>query len=241
MNPELSDYGFTSTEISVPHFFGTRGLPNGMENYIQLGEVTSGPPSFPLVATLNQTHSNDITVFDCPVEQGVLHPNEGDALVTNQPDVLLVVRTADCVPVLLVDHDAKVIGAIHAGWRGAVGGIVTRTIQTCVKRLGANLRHMHVVIGPSIGPCCYEVDAQVIEPLHRQYPDWQGVLQETKAGKGMLDLKRLLWHQILASGVLEYQVDRLEHCTRCCDDLFFSYRREGRVNGTMKSGIMLRS
>jgi hypothetical protein len=59
------------------------------------------------------------------------------------------------------------------------------------------------------------------------------------AGKGMLDLKKLIWHQILASGVPEHQVERLEHCTRCREDLFFSYRREGKVNGTMMSGIML--
>ena len=75
--------------------------------------------------------------------------------------------------------------------------------------------------------CCYEVDAQVIEPLQTSYPDWLGVLQEISPDKGMLDLKKLIWHQILASGVPEHQVERIEFCTRCRDDLFFSYRREG--------------
>lgn len=164
---------------------------------------------------------------------------DGDALVTNQPQLLLIIRTADCVPVLLVDEKVGVIGAMHVGWRGAVGDIVPKAIQVCVEQFGSDVAHMHVAIGPSIGPCCYEVDEQVIEPLQAGYPDWLGVLQEVKGSKGKLDLKKLIWHQILASGIPEHQVERMEYCTSCRDDLFFSYRREGKVNGTMISGIML--
>jgi len=239
VNPVLSDCGFTSEVIPVRHFFGTRQLPAGLQDAIQLGEVTTGPPTFPFIASLKQIHSTRVAVFDSPVKAGVMSQGEGDALVTNRPQFLLVVRTADCVPVLLIDHKTGVIGAIHAGWRGAIGGIVSKTIQTCVEQFGSNVAHMHMAIGPSIGPCCYEIDAPVIEPLQTCYPDWLGVLQETTEGKGMLDLKKLIWHQILASGIPEHQVERIEECTRCRDDLFFSYRREGKVNGTMMSGIIL--
>jgi len=239
VNPVLSDDGFTSEVISLPHFFGTRQLPPELKSFIRVGEVTVGPPSFPFLASLKQIHSIRVVVFDSPVKSGMIPDGEADALVTNQPNLLLVVRTADCVPVLLVDSKIGAIGAVHAGWRGAVGGIVPRTIQTCVEQFGSDVADLHVAIGPSIGPCCYEVDAPVIEPLHAGYPDWQGVLQETSAGKGMLDLKRLLWHQILSSGIPEAQVERMEYCTRCREDLFFSYRREGAVIGTMMSGIML--
>lgn len=235
----LSDCGFTSEVIPVRHFFGTRQLPAGLDASIQIGAITTGPPSFPSIASLKQIHSTQVMVFDRPVKTGVLTQGEGDALVTNQRQVLLVVRTADCVPVLLVDNEIGVIGAIHAGWRGAVGGIVPKTIQTCVEQFGSDVANMYVAIGPSIGLCCYEVDVPVIEPLRRHYPDWVGVFEETTVGKGMLDLKQLIWHQILASGIPEHQVERIEHCTRCRDDLFFSYRREGKVNGTMMSGIML--
>jgi len=239
VNPVLLDCGFTSEVIPIRHFFGTRQVPVALQTAIRLGEVTTGPPSFPLVASLNQIHSTRVVVFDGPVKAEVISQGEGDALVTNQTQFLLVVRTADCVPVLLVDQKTGVIGAIHAGWRGAVGGIVPKTIQTCVEQFGSNVAHMHVAIGPSIGPCCYEIDAQVVEPLQTRYPDWIGVLQETKEGKAMLDLKKLIWHQILASGIPEQQVEQIEECTHCRDDLFFSYRREGKVNGTMMSGIML--
>ena len=239
VNPALSECGFTSEVIPIRHFFGTRQVPVGLQRSIQLGEVTTGPPSFPFIASLKQIHSTRVVVFDGPVKIGMMTEGEADALVTNQPNLLLVVRTADCVPVLLVDHKAGVIGAIHAGWRGAVGGIVPTTIQACVEQCGSDVAHMHVAIGPSISPCCYEVDAQVIDPLQAGYPDWLGVLQETKGDKGMLDLKKLIWHQILASGIPEEQVERMEQCTSCREDLFFSYRREGKVNGTMLSGIML--
>ncbi len=239
MNPVLSDVGFTSEVIPIRHFFGTRQLPEGLQASIQLGGVTSGPSAFPFIASLKQIHSTRVVVFDGPVRAEMLSQGEGDAMVTNQSQFLLVVRTADCVPVLLLDQRAGIIGAIHAGWRGAVGGIVSKTLQTCVGHFGSDVADMHVAIGPSIGPCCYEVDAQVIDPLQADYPDWQGVLQDTTDGKGMLDLKKLIWHQVLASGIPEHQVERIEECTHCRDDLFYSYRREGRVNGTMMSGIML--
>jgi len=239
VNPVLPDCGFTSDVISIRHFFGTRQMPSQLHPSIKLGEVTTGPPSFPFIASLKQIHSTRVVVFDSPARPQVMSEGEGDALVTNQPEFLLVVRTADCVPVLLVDSKVGVIGAIHAGWRGAVGGIVPKTIQTCVEQFGAEVADMYVAIGPSIGPCCYEVDAQVIRPLQAGYPDWLGVLQETESVRGMLDLKKLIWHQTLASGIPEHQVERMEYCTHCREDLFFSYRREGKVNGTMLSGIML--
>jgi polyphenol oxidase len=150
-----------------------------------------------------------------------------------------VVRTADCVPVLFIEKAVGVIGAIHAGWRGAVAGIVFETIRACVEEFGAKAERMHVAIGPSIGPCCYEVDKPVIEPLRTRYPEWPEVLRETTEGKGVLDLKQLIYHQICAHGISEHQIGRLDQCTQCRADLFYSYRREGQVNGTMFSGIML--
>ncbi len=239
MNAVLAQFGFTSDVISAHHFFGTRQIPEHLQASIQLGEVTPGPLSIPFIGSLKQIHSTRVVVFDSPVQPGVMSEGEGDALVTNQAGLLLVVRTADCVPVLFVDNKVGVVGAIHAGWRGAVGGIVPQAVQACVDQFGSEVAHIHVAIGPSIGPCCYEVDGPVITQLRAGYPDWLGVLQETEPDKGMLDLKELIWHQILASGIREDQVEQMEHCTRCEEDLFFSYRREGKVIGTMMSGIML--
>ncbi|WP_342347967.1 peptidoglycan editing factor PgeF [uncultured Nitrospira sp.] len=235
----VSDDGFTSHVIPVRHFFGTRSMPAGLHAHIQLGHMVNGPKEFPAIVALKQIHSTRVVVIHTHRGLGALEQTEGDALVTNQPETLVVVRTADCVPVLLVEKTRGVVAAIHAGWRGAVAGIVAETIRACVDEFGAKPEHMHLAIGPSIGPCCYEVDEQVLNPLRSRYPIWPGVLQETKEGKGVLDLKQLIYHQIRAGGVPDSQIGRVDHCTHCRDDLFYSYRREGQVNGTMCSGIIL--
>lgn len=235
----VSDDGLTSDVIPVRHFFGTRDTPVGLHAHMQLGHITSGHQEFPSIVALKQIHSTRVVVIHTERGLGALEQTEGDALVTNQPETLVVVRTADCVPVLLVEKTRGVVGAIHAGWRGAVAGIVAETIRACVDEFGAKPEHMHVAIGPSIGPCCYEVDEQVMNPLRSRYPAWPGVLQETTEGKGVLDLKLLIHHQIRASGVPDSQIGRVDHCTHCRSDLFYSYRREGQVIGTMCSGIML--
>lgn len=235
----VTDDGLTSEVIPVRHFFGTRNTPAGLPAHIQLGHITSGPQEFPAMVALKQIHSTRVVVIHTDRGLGPLEQTEGDALVTDQPETLVVVRTADCVPVLLVDKTRGVVGAIHAGWRGAVAGIVAETIRACVEEFGAKPEQMQMAIGPSIGPCCYEVDEQVMNPLRSRYPAWPGVLRETTEGKGVLDLKQLIHHQIRASGVPDSQIGRVDHCTHCRSDLFYSYRREGQVNGTMCSGIIL--
>ncbi len=235
----LAESGLTSDTIPVRHFFGTRIGPVGLNAHIQLGQVTGGHPEFPCIVALKQIHSTRVVMINSHREPGALEQTEGDALVTNQPQTLIVVRTADCVPVLLVDKATGVVGAIHAGWRGTVDGIVSKTIRACVEAFGANAEQMHLAIGPSIGPCCYEVDEPVIGPLRTRYPEWPGVLHQTTEGKGVLDLKQLIYHQIRACGIPDDQIGRLDHCTHCRSDLFYSYRRDGQVIGTMFSGIML--
>ena len=233
------DCGFTSEVIPICHFFGTRQVPVGLQASIHLGEVTTGPSSFPFIASLKQIHSTRVAVFDSPVKAEVMAQGEGDALVTNQPQLLLVVRTADCVPVLLVDHKIGVIGAIHAGWRGAVGGIVPKPFRYAWNTLAQMRPTCMWLLVLRSAPVVMKSMPRWLNLCKPGYPDWLGVLQETTEGKAMLDLKKLIWHQILASGISEQQIERIEECTRCRDDLFFSYRREGKVNGTMMSGIML--
>ena len=234
-----ADLGLQSPRFPVPHFFGTRTLPPSVQGRFALGHVTEGPGEAPCLATLKQIHSTKSIILKSPVRPGPLPDQEGDALVTNHPGTLVSVRTADCVPVLLVDEQAGVVAAIHAGWRGAVAGIVPETIAICVTQFQSHPASLKAAVGPSIGPCCYEVDAPVIDPLRARYPDWPGVLEQTSVGKGRLDLKRLIRHQLLEAGLAPACIDTVELCTHCRADLFYSYRREGQVIGTMVSGAML--
>jgi YfiH family protein len=188
---------------------------------------------------VKQVHGTDALVLDRPVLTGSAFAGGWDSLVTNQPGVLLTVRTADCVPVLIHDPVRGVVAAIHAGWRGAVAGVVRRTIGVMRRRFGSEPCDLSVGIGPSVGSCCYEVDEPVLQPLRADFPDWREVVRETGPGKARLDLRELIRRQARALGVDGVRVSLVNVCTVCHPDLFHSYRREGRVNGTMVSGIML--
>ena len=151
----------------------------------------------------------------------------------------VAVRTADCVPVLVHDVRRRVVAAIHAGWRGAVAGIVPKTLMLMQTRFGADLERLHVSIGPSAGVCCYEVDEPVLEEVRSRFAWWEAVLRDHREGKARLDLKALIRRQVQDCGIDSARVTSVNVCTICHEDLFFSYRREGRVIGTMVSAIGL--
>lgn len=229
----------TCHHLSVPHFFGTRYPTEGVEDHIQSGAVTAGTSRYPFIAALRQIHSTRVAVVPQPAVSLSLDPPEGDALLTQHPGILLVVRTADCVPVLFTEMTSNVVGAIHAGWRGTVAGIVEHTFKEAVDRLSVNVSHVRAMIGPSIGPCCYEIDEAVMGPLRQSCGYWEEVLSPSRETHAYLDLKTLIFRKLADVGIPDEHISMIDHCTSCRSDLYYSYRREGRVNGTMMSGIML--
>ncbi|MGB0910116.1 MAG: peptidoglycan editing factor PgeF [Nitrospirales bacterium] len=228
-------------EKGFDHFFGTRQSPAPLINILRVGQVTPVPPDYPHVISLKQVHGKDVAVFDKPVDVATPIPSDGDALVTNQPNVLLVVRTADCVPVLMVDVERRVVAAVHAGWRGAVAGIVPDTLLVLSERFGSIRDQIRVAIGPSIGPCCFEVDEPVLRPLKEQFSFSTDVLKTISSTHAKLDLKALIRYQLTEAGIEADAMRWSQDCTQCDAKRFFSYRREGQVNGTMISGIMMKA
>ena len=233
---------FISSGEGVVHFFGTRTEPTDLFSTVKVGQLTEGTPEFPRIASLKQVHGTDVRVFDRPSQVEAQDLAPGDALVTNQPNLLVLVRTADCVPILVADLKRRVIAAIHAGWRGTLSGIVSKTLSVLQTQFDSRIDDLRVGIGPSIGVCCFEVDGPVLEPLREGVPFWEDVVEKAgSADKGMLNLKKLVARQLAQCGVVENAISQVNSCTKCQPELFFSYRREGRVNGTMMSGIMLNS
>jgi YfiH family protein len=219
---------FAEARDGVCHFFGTR---HGSEK-LMLSEKT-------VVVAVTQVHGTDVLALDRPVTGPEAFNGDWDALITNQPHVLLTIRTADCVPVLVLDPVHRVVAAVHAGWRGAVGGIVGKTFSLMRRRFGSDPQSLRVSIGPSAGPCCYEVDGPVLSRLRKAFADWRSVVRESGKNKAMLDLRALVRCQAEALGVSGEEVHKVSLCTICNPDLFYSYRREGAVKATMVSGIML--
>jgi YfiH family protein len=142
------------------------------------------------------------------------------------------------VPILLHDPIHRIVAAVHSGWRGSVAGIVPKTLTTMQQAFGSQAESIQVAIGPSAGPCCYEVDEPVLIRL-QTYPFWNLVVRETGPGRALLDLREFVRLQASAFGVPQQNMWTVSHCTICQPDLFFSYRREGAVRDTMTSGIML--
>ena len=224
----------------VRHFFGTRGQPSNVRAPFDETSASRREPSgTPLaVVSVKQVHGTDALLVDRPVEAGTTFAGEWDAVITNQPGVLVTVRTADCVPILLHDPIQHVVAAIHSGWRGSVAGIVPKTLMRMQQEFGSHPGSVHVAIGPSAGLCCYEVDDAVLKPL-QSYSFWKSVVRETARGHALLDLREFVRRQTYMAGVPDRNVWTVRHCTICRPELFFSYRREGAVKDTMASGIML--
>jgi len=232
---------FASVRDGVRHFFGTRRHADALTLDVGVPARQSVAQGRGWLLSVKQVHGTNALVVDRPLTESDQFPGEWDALMTDQPGVTVAVRTADCVPVLVHDPRRRVVAAIHAGWRGAVAGIVPKTLTLMADRFGSMGSDLRVSIGPSAGPCCYEVDDPVLDTLRTGLPDWESVVHDYRGHKARLDLKALIRRQVGGAGVSVHAVSVVNLCTICHDQLFYSYRREGRVNGTMVSGITLLS
>ena len=235
--PVITVPAFGSAHDGVRHFFGTREHAPAYETGVPAPAADAGGLAWML--SVKQVHGTDALIVDRPLTGTDRFLGAWDALITDQPGITVVVRTADCVPVLIYDRGRKAVAAVHAGWRGALAGIVPRTIQSMVARFGVQTRNLRVSIGPSAGSCCYEVDQAVLTPLRSSRPDWVSLLRDDRGSKAKLDLKALVRRQTEESGIPVQQITVVNVCTICHPALFHSYRREGRVNGTMLNGITL--
>lgn len=173
---------------------------------------------------------------DRPVFAHQTHGNAvpGDGLVSKARAV--AVLTADCVPVLLADPQAHVCAAVHAGWKGTLGGIVKNAIAAMVKE-NARTERIYAVIGPHIGSCCYTVVKERAERFISTFGTDGSMAFENK-GQWFLDLARCNYHQLIETGVAADHIDAPPTCTYCQTSDFFSYRRDGiRSYGEMMAVI----
>ncbi|MBI4675588.1 MAG: peptidoglycan editing factor PgeF [Chloroflexi bacterium] len=173
-----------------------------------------------------------VTVAECGTRlQGV------DGLITNVPGIPLMLRFADCAPILLYDPTHQAIGIAHAGWRGTVGKVLTNTVNALRDAFDTQPRDLMACIGPSIGPCCYEIGADVVERVHAAFPDTRALLWR-KNGATHLDLWQANAAQLRALGVQHIEIAGV--CTADHTHDFYSWRRENAVTGRFAALIALR-
>ena len=185
-------------------------------NRARVAEALGLPPT--ALVSLHQIHSADVVHLTEPPTA----PVKADGMVTATPGVGLAILTADCQPVLFADPVVRVIGAAHAGWRGAQGGVLEATVDAMVA-LGAKRANIAATIGPTISQKAYEVGPEFFETFTDDDPSTQRFFAQGQGDRMLFDLPAYGLHRLRAAGVGEAQWTR--HCTYSDPERFFSYRR----------------
>ncbi len=156
-------------------------------------------------------------------------PAEFDGLVCDRPGPVLGAFAADCIPMVFADPVARVCGAAHSGWRGTVGGVAANVVARMAE-CGSRPADVRVALGPSIGPCCFEVGPEVVAEFRAAFGDVPGLVVAGPR-KDHLDLRVATRVVLERAGVRAEHVDAAPPCTRCEPERFFSYRRDGKDGG----------
>ena len=245
---------------AAQHLFTTRQLelPSG-ESWQKLAPSAGVPPD--RFVTLNQVHGRRVIAIPRGIDDAALmalqtHRPDADGLVSAEPDIALVVRAADCVPLLMADRRTGVVAAVHAGWRGTAARVAVAAIETMGREFGTDPGDVVVAVGPAIGPCCYEVGTDVVDAFasagHERYlierwflapPAPRGgfrpVPGATDGPRLRLDVPGANRDQLILAGVPEHSIQLADLCTAMHLDVLTSYRAEkeraGRIAGVIRA------
>lgn len=215
---------------------------NILENYRLFTEAIGVDMNNVVIGNLN--HGNNVRVATKEdAGKGLLRPFsyvDVDALVTNEPNLVLTITCADCVPVFLYDPVKKAVGIAHSGWKGTALEIAGKTVEKMVSEYGCNPADIIAGIGPCIGMCCYEVSQDVYEEfLEFDYLD-DAWYFEKEDGKYDLDLSRIIFGTLAYAGILPEHISISGLCTCCNNDILFSHRAQKGKRGTMAGMIMIK-
>jgi purine-nucleoside/S-methyl-5'-thioadenosine phosphorylase / adenosine deaminase len=192
---------------------------NVVENRARVAEILGAKPD--RLLSVSQQHSADAITAKRPWDAAKLP--EADAIVTSTPGLAIGILTADCAPVLFADGEARVIGAAHAGWRGALSGIIEATVEA-MQKLGAAPERITAVIGPAISQKAYEVGAEYVERFLAEEPESEAFfMNDEGSGEPHFDLPGYVGERLARAGV--GTIADLGLCTYCEETRLFSYRR----------------
>jgi polyphenol oxidase len=214
------------------------------ENYARLSRAMG----FDLqsVVSAHQAHGTEIAVIDKAPVRSMRFPSahalDGyDGFITAVPNIPLLVRVADCVPVILYEPDKKALAVVHAGWKGTAGGIAAKAAVLMVEHHQCDIKKIRAGIGPSIGPCCYEVRQDVAECFRNAAGNKRFLMPEAADTIFSLDLQEANRQQLIESGLTPGHIEVSWLCTACNLNLFFSHRGEKGKTGRFALIAGLRS
>jgi len=231
------------------HLFTTRKLRlSGADAWRRAGDLLGVSE----VVTLNQVHGREVVTIRRGSRQGTdqAPPRSADVLVTDDPNVAIAVRAADCVPLLMADARSGAVAAVHAGWRGTAVGVAPAAAQALAREFGSKPEDLVVAIGPSIGPCCYDVGTELVDafaaagrPRHLidrwflALPPRRGSRERPKL---RLDVAGANRDQLILAGVPEESIHACGLCTAMHLDVLTSFRAEKEKAGRMAGIIRAR-
>ncbi len=191
--------------------------------------------------TVKQVHGDDILLID-ESNPDLSHflSVEVDAIITDQPDIMIGILTADCFPVILWERSGTVAAVIHAGWRGAANGLIGKVVTTLTRQFNCSADDLFAAIGPGIGDHSYEVDRPVRDAFRKGTGFWDEISTETRLGHWQLNLALSCRLQLEKMGIKGEHIDVAKECTCCHPELFFSHRRDNGVTGRQISFIQLK-
>jgi hypothetical protein len=192
--------------------------------------LSAGWPDTAGLATVKQIHSDQVLVASQPGQLGV-----ADAIISQRPGVTVAIRTADCLPILIVDPKTRSVAAVHAGWRGVVADIASKTVEAMRLKFGCRPQDLEIAIGPGIGACCFEVGPEVAARFRAFFPE-----RNDLDGRAKVDLIETVVRQLGRNGVTKGQIDTSDLCSCCKPELFESYRRDRERSGRMLAAAGIR-
>jgi YfiH family protein len=253
---------FKPFENQIIHFVTTRNqaLPPSVSNYFTIG--LNGDVDNEIVlynrkqladqlgfsngsyVFASQVHGNNVAIVkDKDRGRGSFerssYLSDVDAMVTNLPGICLITQAADCVPILFYDPVNKVVGAAHAGWKGTVAKIPREVVKTMISEYSTDPSNLIVGIGPSIGPCCYEVGEDVVQKVLDSFGANDGIILNGENSSGSIfNLWEANLRTLIEAGVIRENIEIAGICTKCNNNLFFSARAGD--NGRFVAGIMIK-
>ena len=190
---------------------------------------------------VSQKHGTHVVRVAAGDDPETVKGMEADGLCSNQAGLGLSVHVADCVPVLIADPRTGACAALHAGWRGTVAGVAMAGVKALAEGFGCRPEDLRVALGPCIGPCCFDVGADVVAAFEAAWPGAHaaGIVVETSGFQPRIDLRQCLRLQFQAAGVLPEHIDASVDCTRCDPaGRFYSFRHCGRLTGQLVGFIV---
>jgi len=226
--------GVSRAPMDSLNFFGSTGdtRENLLENYRRLGAAVGFDAA--RAVGCRQVHGKRVYVARAEDAGRILsadRPCEADALITDVPGLPLVVFSADCCTILLSDPVTRCVGAVHAGWRGTALGVVSEAVRAMGEVYGARAGDLHAALGPSIGPCCFETDADVPEAMYAGFGAEAARFITRTGNKYHVDNKGINRAWLLRAGLLPDRIEVHPDCSMCRPDRYWSHRAMGQRRG----------